>query len=56
MEIKRVSIRNFSRHLYTYINALPLLVYNKRTGKALFVVMPPDGGDFGGNDNIKSKK
>lgn len=38
------SIRKFSRNVYSYLKDLPVLVYNKRTGKVVFVVISPEKG------------
>jgi len=45
-KIKKVSIREFSRRMYHYINKLPVIVENMRTGEDLFFVTKIKGGDF----------
>ena len=34
----RVSVRTFNREMYSYLDKLPLVVYNKRTKKDLFKI------------------
>ena len=41
-QIKKVSIRKFSRRIYSYIKELPIAVYNKRTGEVMFLVIPKE--------------
>ena len=57
---KKVNIRSFSRHLYTYMDDLPIIVYNKYAKKPLFVVISvEDGGELYGiqiKDFIQSNK
>lgn len=36
--MQRVSVREFNRKMYFYIKNLPVIVYNKKTGKNLFKV------------------
>ena len=46
-QIKKINIRKFSRRIYSHIKELPIAVYNKRTGKVMFLVIPiEDGGNY----------
>ena len=58
--LNKVNIRSFSRHLYDYLDELPIVVYNKYTKKPLFVVISmEDGGEVYGSkieDTIQSDK
>jgi len=40
----RVNIRKFSRNVYSYLDKLPVVVYNKRTKKDIFIVTSPKKG------------
>ena len=40
--MEKINIRKFSRGVYTYIKDLPILVYNKKTGKVMFLVVPAE--------------
>ena len=42
--MKKINIRKFSRGLYSYLDKLPLVVYNKRTNKIMFVVISEKKG------------
>ena len=59
-KIKTINIRKFSRKMYSYLNDLPVAVYNKRTGKIMFVVISPEKGgkyiDSQTKDSIQSNK
>ena len=37
--MQKVSIREFNRNMYVYIKKLPVVVYNIKTGRDLFLVM-----------------
>ena len=56
----RVNIRAFSRSMYSHTQHLPLEVYNKKTGKTVFVVISPkEGSDVYAvetNNTIQSNK
>jgi hypothetical protein len=41
-KIKRINVRRFNREFYSYINDLPLEVYNSRTDKVMFLVVKKD--------------
>ena len=36
--MEKISIREFNRRMYHYINRLPVIVENLKTGKELFIV------------------
>lgn len=42
--MKKVNIRRFSRNMYSYLDNLPVAVYNKRTGRILFVIISDKKG------------
>ena len=44
MKIKKINIRKFSRRMYSYLDELPLAVYNKRTGKIMFYIISKEKG------------
>jgi len=37
-----VNIKKFNRHMYDYMDKLPLIVENAKTGQPKFIVLPPD--------------
>lgn len=41
MKLKRLGIREFQRNLYSYLDKIPLMVTNHRTGEDVFMVLPP---------------
>lgn len=41
---KKVNIRDFQRNIYRHLNKKPLVVYNKRTGEIMFVVISEKKG------------
>ena len=44
---RKISVREFQRNFYKYAGEYPILVYNKRTGQPVFVVISPkDGGEM----------
>jgi len=43
-KVKKVNIRKFSRRMYSYLDELPLAVYNKRTGKIMFYIISKEKG------------
>ena len=55
-QIKKINIRKFSREMYSYLNKLPLAVYNKRTGELMFVVISAKKGiklyEISAKDNL----
>lgn len=50
----RVNVRQFNREMYSCLDSLPIIVYNKRTGVDLFKVLPIKGGVI--RDIIQSYK
>ena len=58
--IRKVNIRSFSREMYHHLKDLPIVVYNKYTKKALFVVISVEKGsdifDLSAESLIQSKK
>jgi len=42
--LRRVSVREFSRNFYKYIDKTPIGVYNKKTKKYIIVVISPEEG------------
>lgn len=59
-KIRRVNVRKFSREMYSFLDKLPLAVYNKVTGKVLFVVISARKGgqlyEFSTEDALQSEK
>jgi len=43
--MKKISIREFNRRMYHYINKLPVIVQNLKTGEDLFIVKKIGGVD-----------
>lgn len=44
---RKVNIREFQRSFYKYAGDFPLLVFNSKTGKPVFVVISPkEGGEM----------
>ena len=41
----KVNVRKFNREMYSFMDVLPIIVFNKKTGKSLFIVYPMKGGD-----------
>lgn len=37
-----VNVKKFNRHMYDYVDKLPLIVENAKTGEPKFIVLPPD--------------
>jgi hypothetical protein len=52
----KINVRQFNRKMYDFIDLLPIIVYNKKTGVELFIVYPviKKGSDV--NDIVQSKQ
>lgn len=37
-----INIKKFNRHMYDYVDKLPLIVENLKTKQPKFIVLPPD--------------
>lgn len=59
-KLKRVSVRDFSRNFYKYIDKTPIGVYNNREKKYVVVVISVEEGgekyDLRTKDSVQSKK
>lgn len=47
-------MREFSREIYKHLDELPVVVFNKKTGELLFIVIKYD--DIRAKDLIQSEK
>ena len=51
--MKEINIREFSRNMYSYLDDLPVAVYNSRTKTVVFLVISPEkGGEY---NDIRTK-
>lgn len=41
---KKINIREFSRNIYSHIKDLPVVVYNKKSGETVFIVISKEEG------------
>lgn len=44
MKVRKVSVREFQRDFYKHVKRLPVAVINKRTGRVVFIIVPPEKG------------
>lgn len=53
--IKKVSIREFNRNMYHYLDKLPIIVENLKTGEEIFIVKKYKRNKGGELDEIRTK-
>lgn len=55
----KTNIRKFCRNIYFYLDKLPVTVYNLKTDKVVFIVIPPrklaEGLKEGEKNEIRAK-